>query len=38
MIDELRLIRGDGVQVNSYFSVRQPMLGDIGDFGEDRYF
>lgn len=38
MIDQLRLFRGEGYQLNSKIKIEQPTLGDIVDFGEQRYF
>lgn len=36
-VDELSLIRGKGLKVNPYITVRHPTLGEIVDFGELRY-
>lgn len=38
LIDELQLYRGDNYKVNDYIIIRQPTLGEICDFGEQRYF
>lgn len=34
----LQLYRGDSLVINEHISVLQPSLGEIADFGEERYF
>ena len=38
MIDQLKLFRGDGYQLNSKIKIEQPTLDEIVGFGEQQYF
>lgn len=38
MIDQLKVFRGEGYQINQKIKIRQPTLEEIVDFGEQRYF
>jgi len=38
LVDELQLFRGKDYKVNDYIIIHQPTLGEICDFGEQRYF
>lgn len=38
MIDQLKLFRGEGYQINDKITIKQPTLENIVDFGEQRYF
>lgn len=35
---DLQIYRGDSLTLNQFITVRQPTLGDIADFGEEKYF
>jgi hypothetical protein len=36
--DELRIYRGEDFKVSKYITIHQPTLGEICDYGEQRYF
>ncbi len=38
MIDQMKLFRGEGYQINSKIKIRHPTLDEIADYGEQRYF
>lgn len=38
MIDQLKVFRGEGYQLNSKIKIRHPTLGEITDYGEQQYF
>ena len=37
-IDELKLYRGDDYVINDKIVIRQPLIGEIVDYGEKQYF
>ena len=37
-MDKLKLLRGKDYEITSKIKIRQPTLGEICDYGEDRYF
>ena len=38
MLDELQLFRGEDFVVNDYLTIHHPSIGEISDFGEQRYY
>ncbi len=38
MIDQLKLFRGEGFQINDKIAIRQPTLDEIVGYGEQKYF
>lgn len=38
MIDQLKLFRGEGFQINDKIVIRQPTLDEIVGYGEQKYF
>lgn len=37
-MDDLRIFRGDECVVNEYLTIRHPTVGEICDYGEEKYF